>query len=49
MKGSDGCNGLTEWWRLEVVTNSTAFRCCFEGRVTSPRVVDSQFASSIID
>lgn len=49
MKGSDWCDGLTEWCRLEVVTSGTAFRCCFRGRVTSPRVVDSKFASAVID
>lgn len=49
MKESDWCDRLTDGRGLEMVTDVAAVSCGARGSVTSPRVVDSQFASPFID
>lgn len=49
MRRSNGCNASSERGCVVAVTNDVAFRGGCGRRVTGPRGVDGQFASSLID
>lgn len=49
MRRSDWCDRMTDGRGLETVTSVAIVSCCCRESVTGPRVVDSHFASTIVD